>query len=110
MKHYLKYNYIYSNTSLSIICLIHSEHIYYQHKELFENFGFQAYYNQHVYCKDLNEPYPEKFYERANRINSRKNISFEHMKSYDFKKSWFSIVSQPWLEVRLSILSGTKVT
>jgi len=56
------------------------------YKELFENFGFQAYYNQHVYCKYLNEPYPEKFYERANRITSRKSISFEHMKSYDFKK------------------------
>ena len=60
-------------------------HLHY-YKELFENFGFQVYYNQHVYCKDLNEPYPEKFYERANRINSRKNISFEHMQSFDFKK------------------------
>ncbi len=56
------------------------------YKELFENFGFRAYYNQHVYCKDLNEPYPEKFYERANRIASRKSISFEHMQSFDFKK------------------------
>jgi len=56
------------------------------YKELFENFGFRAYYNQHVYCKDLNEPYPEKFYERANRIASRKSISFKHMQSFDFKK------------------------
>ena len=31
---------------------------------LFENFGFKTYYNQHVYCKDLRLPYPNKFYER----------------------------------------------
>lgn len=56
------------------------------YKELFENFGFKKYFNQHVYCKDLSIPYPEKFYERSNRITGRKKINFQHMKNYDFKK------------------------
>lgn len=56
------------------------------YKKLFENYGFKAYYNQHVYCKDLNEPYPKKFYERAERIKSRKHFSIDHMKNYDFAK------------------------
>ena len=56
------------------------------YKKLFENFGFKVYYNQHVYCKDLKQAYPEKFYERAKRIKSRPNFSFDHMKNYDFVK------------------------
>jgi len=56
------------------------------YKKLFENFGFKAYYNQHVYCKYLREPYPDKFYERAERIKSRPDFSIDHMKNYDFKK------------------------
>jgi len=56
------------------------------YKDLFENFGFKVYYNQHVYCKDLREPYPDKFYERAERIKSRPDFSIDHMKNYDFKK------------------------
>ena len=56
------------------------------YKSLFENFGFKVYYNQHVYCKNLREPYPQKFYERAERIKSRSDFSIDHMKNYDFKK------------------------
>ena len=56
------------------------------YKRLFENFGFKVYYNQHVYCKHLQEPYPDKFYERAARITSRTHFSIDHMKNYDFKK------------------------
>ena len=56
------------------------------YKNLFEKFGFKRYYNQHVYCKDLLDPFPEKFYERAERIKSREKIYFQHMQSYDFKK------------------------
>ena len=56
------------------------------YKKLFENFGFRKYFNQHVYCKDLSIPYPEKFYERSKRIIGRKKIHFDHMKSYDFNK------------------------
>jgi hypothetical protein len=56
------------------------------YKDLFEQFGFKAYYNQHVYCKDLKQPYPDKFYERAARIKSRPDFLIDHMKNYDFKK------------------------
>ena len=56
------------------------------YKKLFENFGFKTYYNQHVYCKDLREPYPDKFYERAKRIQSRPHFSMDHMKNYNYKK------------------------
>ena len=56
------------------------------YKDLFENFGFQVFYHQHVYCKDLKEPYPEKFYERAERIKSRPHFSLDHMKNHDYKK------------------------
>ena len=56
------------------------------YKNLFENFGFKKYFNQHVYCKDLSIPYPEKFYERSNRIFNRKNFHFDHMKGNDFEK------------------------
>jgi len=56
------------------------------YKELFETFGFKPYYNQHVYCKDLREPYPDKFYERAKRITSRPHFSLDHMRDYNYKK------------------------
>ena len=49
------------------------------YKKLFEKFGFKKYFNQHVYCKDLSIPYPDKFYERSNRIKGRKKIHFQHI-------------------------------
>ncbi len=70
---------------------------YYKH--LFENYGFEIYYNQHVYCKDLYVSYPDKFYERAERIKSRKNIYFDHLKGNDYKKYanyFISVYNDAW--------------
>ena len=69
------------------------------YKNLFETFGFKKYFNQHVYCKDLNIPYPDKFYERSQRILGRNKFYFHHMKSYDFKKyaTYFTeVYNQAW--------------
>jgi len=50
------------------------------YNELFTNYGFQTYFDQLVYEYKVDEPVPEKFYERARRIEANPRYSFDHFR------------------------------
>lgn len=50
---------------------------YYQ--SLFENYGFQNYYNQYYFCMDVAQQVPEKFKERHERFANKKEYSAKHL-------------------------------
>ena len=50
------------------------------YKELFENYGFKNYFNQHTYLRELAEGlFPENVYERVKRLKEEPRYRFEHM-------------------------------
>jgi hypothetical protein len=56
------------------------------YKELFENYGFQEYFKQCSYKKDLTIPWPERQYKFAEFLASRPDYQFEHFKFSDKEK------------------------
>jgi hypothetical protein len=50
------------------------------YKQLFENYGFATYYEQYVFRYEVNQPVPEKFGEKAERISREKAYRFEYLK------------------------------
>ena len=57
---------------------------YYQ--ELFENYGFQTYFNQHNFIRPLTTKMPEKYRLRFERVNKNKDYSLELISKNDLKK------------------------
>lgn len=53
------------------------------YRQLFENYGFQVYYYQYSYGLNVNDPRPQKYYEKSRRLLQDPNYHFEHV---DFKK------------------------
>lgn len=48
------------------------------YKELFEDYGFQEYFQQYTYHKDLDEPFPERQEKFARHVGTKESYSFEH--------------------------------
>ncbi|GAB3202058.1 hypothetical protein ABID22_003713 [Pontibacter aydingkolensis] len=63
---------------------MHYNFPYYQ--QLFENYGFGLYFNQFTYYRKVEDPIPEKYREKAERIVSNPAYSFRHMDKKDLKK------------------------
>lgn len=59
-------------------------HEYY--KSLFENYGFEIYFEQNTYHKDLSEPFPERQEKFARHVATKEEFSFEHFKFSDKEK------------------------
>jgi GNAT superfamily N-acetyltransferase len=57
---------------------------YYQ--PLFENFGFQTYFNQFVYNYEISRPVPEIFWEKSRRVINSPAFRFENIKKTELKK------------------------
>jgi hypothetical protein len=53
------------------------------YKQLLENYGFQVYFYQYSYGLNVNDPRPEKYYEKSRKLLQDKGYRFEHI---DFKK------------------------
>lgn len=49
------------------------------YKGLFEAYGFKVYFYQYSYGLGMNEPRPEKFYEKSRRLMQDKNYRFCHL-------------------------------
>lgn len=49
---------------------------------LFENYGFQVYYYQYSYGLNVNDPRPDKYYEKSRLLLQDANYHFEHI-SFD---------------------------
>ena len=63
---------------------MHYNFPYYQ--QLFENYGFGLYFNQFTYYRKVEDPIPEKYREKAERIISNPAYTFRHMDKSDLKK------------------------
>ncbi len=58
--------------------------VYY--KQLFEQYGFKTYYEQYVFNYVVNQPVPEKFGEKAERIARDNRYRFEYLKKSELEK------------------------
>jgi hypothetical protein len=56
------------------------------YNDLFTNYGFKTYFNQLVYNYKVDEPVPEKFYEKARRIEANPKYTFDHFHKKDLDK------------------------
>lgn len=56
------------------------------YKTLFENYGFQIYFNQLCFGRKIHDPVAENFLQMHARISKNKNISAKRMKVKDLKK------------------------
>jgi hypothetical protein len=54
--------------------------------DLFENFGFKPYYNQHCYALKVMDPMQPKFFERHAKIATDPDFSAAHIKKNNLKK------------------------
>jgi len=83
------------------------------YEQLFENYGFQLYFNQYVYNYHVSDPIPEKYRDRAERIARNPQYTFKHLnKKYidkyteDFRniynEAWSKFYNVPPMEVHQS--------
>ncbi len=56
------------------------------YRTLFENYGFQIYFNQLCFGRKIHDPVAENFLQMHARISQNKNISAKRMKVKDLKK------------------------
>lgn len=49
------------------------------YKKLLENYGFQVYFYQYSYGLNVNDPRPDKYYEKSRLLLQDKNYHFEHI-------------------------------
>lgn len=59
-------------------------HPYYQ--QLFENYGFQLYFNQYVYFRTVNDPLTPEYHDKAQRILSDPDYTFQHIDKSNLDK------------------------
>lgn len=56
------------------------------YRKLFENYGFQIYFNQLCYGRKIHDPVPESFRDMHERISRNKNIKARRMKANQLEK------------------------
>ena len=56
------------------------------YEALITNYGFQNYYNQYYYQKDLREPLPARFEERYNKFKAKPDYSALHLDKNNLEK------------------------
>lgn len=92
------------------------------YKELFENYGFQIYFNQHTYNREIEVGlFSDSVYERVKRLKTMPEYRFEHIKKSElervteefrevYNKAWskFSGVKQMTREQAMKLMSALK--
>ncbi|WP_299821988.1 hypothetical protein [uncultured Pontibacter sp.] len=63
---------------------MHYNFPYYQ--QLLENYGFGLYFNQYTYYRKVDDPLPQKYNDKAERILADPAYKFQHMDKKDLKK------------------------
>ncbi len=71
-------------------------HAYY--KNLFENYGFQNYFEQYSYHKDLEKPWPERMYKFSEYLVTRPEYKFEHF-SFKEKDKYLKVITDIYNQV-----------
>lgn len=70
---------------------------YYQH--LFEDYGFLTYFEQFMYCREINEDIPQKYRDRSERILKDKGFTFRHLeksKMFDYSEDFRTVYNKAW--------------
>lgn len=63
---------------------MHYNYPYYQ--RLLENYGFGLYFKQYTYYRKVEDPLPEKYYDKAQRILAAPAYRFQHMEKKNLPK------------------------
>jgi len=69
------------------------------YKELFENYGFQTYFNQEGFHLDLKKPLPERFEKIATWISRKPEYTFEHFRWKEIDRhvaDFAEVFNQAW--------------
>jgi hypothetical protein len=70
---------------------------------LFENYGFQTYFNQLVYNYPIATPIPQKFYDKAERITRDGNYRFIRINKKEIKKfaaDFATVYNEAWSKMQ----------
>ena len=71
------------------------------YEALITNYGFQNYYNQYYYQKNLNEPLPPRFEERYNKFKAKPDYSALHLDKNNlekFARDFVHIYNNAWAQ------------
>lgn len=71
------------------------------YRKLYENYGFQLYFNQYTYGRDVQKTkdFEPRFYERAQEALNNPDITFRYIKKKDFDKAavyFHEVYSKAW--------------
>jgi hypothetical protein len=71
------------------------------YETLINNYGFQNYYNQYYYQKDLHKPLPARFEERYNKFKAKPDYSALHLDKNNlekFAKDFVHVYNSAWAQ------------
>ncbi len=71
------------------------------YETLINNYGFQNYYNQYYYQKDLRKPLPARFEERYNKFKAKSGYSALHLDKNNlekFAKDFVHVYNSAWAQ------------
>ena len=71
---------------------------YYQ--SLFENYGFQVYFEQYMFERSVHEDVPKKYKERSDKILEDSGYTFRHMeknKMFEYAEDFRTIYNKAWV-------------
>ncbi len=73
------------------------------YKELFDNYGFQTFFEQYSYHIDITVPFPERFWKIADWVMRKPGFRFEHFKFNEvdrFINDMVTIYNAAWSEMK----------
>ena len=73
------------------------------YKELFDNYGFQTFYEQYTYHIDITVPFPERFWKIAEWVMGKPGFRFEHFKFNEtdrFINDLVTIYNSAWSDMK----------
>lgn len=71
------------------------------YKTLFEHYGFEIYYKQYTYWRDVKKPLDTSYADRAKRILSNRGYTFEHVKKSNLEKAaqdFRAVYNKAWVK------------
>lgn len=61
------------------------------YRKLFEGYGFQVFYEQYVFYRNILSPIQEKFWEKYERLDAHPDYSFDHVHKNDMEKAAYDL-------------------
>ncbi|MFC2115906.1 GNAT family N-acetyltransferase [Bacteroidota bacterium] len=80
------------------------------YRKLFENYGFQTYFQQYSYHVDVTQPFPERFWKIAEWVAQKKEYEFRHAEwsnAEKYAQDIITIYNQAWAELKEDFIPMT---